>query len=444
MVNFHRLQNLPSIHATDMTNHIVKRLRNRPSLALWVGANEITAQGRIVEVIGRRVLELDGTRVFRRSSPYGGDNHHHIYWTQEPLIKHYELAKKPSAFTEFGMSSPANMETWKRVLPEEEWNAWPPVGDSVFVQHMPTFRPFHVQLSERFAREFAACTNLPSFVRGLQIVQSLADKFMIEGLRARKPETTMVQVYKLTENYPSASWAVIDYYGVPKRSYYTLREDFSPVRILATLETWDTIDGRLPMSIFAVNETSEAIQGDAEVTLYDGRLEAIKTECHAVAVSTDASTRIADLDFRIPDNTEKPLFVRMDLKTSAGNLVDRNWYCFDFVAEQGSLFTRPHTTLAGELVRLDDGLSLRVENTGALPAISVEFDLGKASASYYCEDMCFWLEPGEERTIKLFKTHAVDGQEDPLESIKVGAWNSETIEVATGFKGIEPWLRIIP
>lgn len=75
MMGFHRLQNVPSLHAADMTGEMVPRLRNRPSLALWSGANEISGLGRIVEVLGRRCLELDSTRPFRRSCPYGGDTH---------------------------------------------------------------------------------------------------------------------------------------------------------------------------------------------------------------------------------------------------------------------------------------------------------------------------------------------------------------------------------
>jgi hypothetical protein len=64
MLGFHRLQNVPSPHATDMTHHMVKRLRNRPSLAMWAGANEISGLGRIVEVLGRQCLELEARARF--------------------------------------------------------------------------------------------------------------------------------------------------------------------------------------------------------------------------------------------------------------------------------------------------------------------------------------------------------------------------------------------
>ena len=56
---------------TGYRKYMVLRLRNHPSLAIWCGGNETSGVGRIVEVLGRRCLELDGTRDFWRTDPYG-------------------------------------------------------------------------------------------------------------------------------------------------------------------------------------------------------------------------------------------------------------------------------------------------------------------------------------------------------------------------------------
>lgn len=427
MLGFHRLQNVPSLLATDMTHYMVPRLRNRPSLAIWAGANEIRGQGRIVEVLGRRILELDGTRPFHRSCPYGGDTHFHIYWNQRPLVYHHEAARKPFAFTEFGASSPADWETWKTVLPEEEWMRWPPREDSIFVHHTPTFVYDHVHLMNRYAEEYLAPRDLPSLIRGMQIAQSLADKFLIEGMRARKPETTMTHVYKLTENYPAASWATIDYYGRPKIAHYGLRDVYAPVHIMATFDSWDSHADRLPFEVHAVNDTSTPLDAEWRIRLYDGTLSLFVSRSDRVRLPIDRSVRIGEIEAAVPANTTRPLFLVLELWRGSAP-ADRNWYFFDFAGDQGCLFSRPRTEISAVLKKEGNRQVVSVENTGALPAISVEFDVGAASDTYYFEECGFWLEPGETREIEVHRTDPVEGEARPLGRVNVRAWNAESVE----------------
>lgn len=427
MLGFHRLQNVPTMHATDMTHYTVRRLRNRPSLVLWAGANEIRGQGRIVEVLGRRILELDGTRPFHRSCPYGGDTHFHIYWNQAALVNHHERAKTPFAFTEFGASSPADWETWKAILPSDEWQQWSPREDAVFIDHTPTFVYNHVHLMNRFAREYLEPTTLPRLIMGMQIAQSIADKFLIEGMRARKPETTMTHVYKLTENYPAASWATIDYYGRPKIAHHGLRDVHAPVHIMAVFDSWDVKRGKLPMTIHAVNDTSEPIEATACVRLFDGGFRSIEMFEVPASLPIDRAILLRDAGFEVPRRTERPLFLVLELKAGT-TIIDRNWYFFDFVKQQGSLFNRPQTRVDASLAA-DDETIVTIANRGKVPALSVGFSFGPASDTWYAEESWLWLEPGEERRVILYQTEPIEGDPHPLDSFEVQAWNADPVVV---------------
>jgi beta-mannosidase len=422
MLGYHRLQNVPSVRATDLTHYMVPRLRNRPSLVKWIAANEITGQGRIVEVLGRRILELDGTRPFRRASPAGGDLHYHIYWSQRPLPLHQELGQRALAFTEFGMSSFANPETWERVLPEDELEQWPPARDAVMIHHTPTYIYRHVALTERFAREWRKPDNLDNVIEGIQLAQCAADKFLIERMRSRKPVTSMTQVYKLTENYPGASWSLIDYYGVPKRALYSLRQVHSPVHVMTLFDDWNSVEGSLPVQFSAVNDTTEPVAGELTVTLYDGNLEPVDETVYTVDIPTDAAVAVGDKTYDVPESVARPLLLVMDF--AGDGHTDRNVYTFDFAEDSGCLFELPRTTLSASVESREGQPVITVRNTGDKPAPHVEFDIGIASDTYYFEDMGFWLQPGEARTLEIRETRPIEGAGHDLGDIVVKAWNA--------------------
>jgi len=441
LLGYHRLQNVPSIHATDITHYMVRRLRNRPSLVIWAGACEISGVGRIVEVLGRRCLELDGTRPFRRTCPYGGDVHWYgVYWGEQSLLDYRKVADGrmqawspgiganlpdgPIAFTEFGLSSPPNFETWQRIIPEDEWLAWPPVHDSVFIHHTPTWEYTHVDKMNRYAGDFLNPSNLPELIKGMQLSQGLGLKILIESMRARKPQTTATYFYKLTDNYPACSWATIDYYGVPKRSYYSVQEACAPVHAMALFDDWSSKNSTLGLSIHVVNDTTEPIHASLQITLFDGQFNVIDSEALDVSIPNDRAVRVVDKNYSLPAGIKRPLFLCLDLSGELG-LIDRNWYYFDFTENQGSLFDRPRTTLTGEIQRENGMDYVLIQNTGSVPALSVEVYPSAASNTHYAEQNGVWLNPGEQVKIALRRTPAVDGETRELNKLVLSAWNAD-------------------
>lgn len=96
------------------------RLRNHPSLVMWCGGNESKeADGEAMEMMGRLAYELDGSRPFHRTEPWGGSLHDYTtYWDMGDLD--YSLGLKSVFLGEFGMASSPNFESVMRYLPEEE------------------------------------------------------------------------------------------------------------------------------------------------------------------------------------------------------------------------------------------------------------------------------------------------------------------------------------
>ena len=432
MLGYHRLPNVPSLHATDMTDQMVLRLRNRPSLAIWSGGNETSGVGRVVEVLGRRCLELDGTRDFWRTDPYGGKKHWYgVYWGDEPLLDYRRIADgrlsppAPVAFTEFGLSSPASYETWERILPEEELSQWPIREDSVFVHHTPTYVYTHVQKMIHYAQDFLEPRSLGDLIDGMQLSQGVGLKMAIESMRSRKPYAAQTTFYKLTEDYPAASWATIDYYGLPKLSHYLVKQAYAPVHVMSIYDDWNATDGAIKFQIHAVNDSGAPVSGKVRAVIYDAALEHAWSHEYPVTITPDAALEVADESYHVPAANGAPLFLCLDLLSSDGNLIDRDWSYYNFTARRGSLFERPKTTLSARWTAASVSNSrLAITNTGTLPAVGVTVRLGRGGFSYYSTASLFWLMPGETREVTVERLAAVDAHDRTLDSVTVGGWNA--------------------
>ena len=227
------------------------------------------------------------------------------------------------------------------------------------------------------------------------------------SFRARWPESTGICYYKLTDVYPACSWSTVDYYGVPKRSYYVLADSYAPLHACVTTEsTTLTPGGALP--VFLLNDTAE--RGDYCVTIaaYDAALRPVLRK----SFETDGAAAVIRLGDFAPDAGEGPLFITAEVRQE-GALRDRTFYWFNYKDQSGCLFDRPRTALR---VAVKEG-ALTVRNDGTLPAVGVTVECPEHDTVFTAEDSLFWLEPGENRTLAVSHT----------EGLRVSAWNADTV-----------------
>jgi beta-mannosidase len=414
--NSHRIQPYDILEETVRHNTI--RLRNHPSLVMWGGGNESGEPfGEAIDMMGRYSYELDGTRPFHRGEPWGGSIHsYHVFWQYHPLD--YNLSLSATFIGEFGLASLPNYETVQRYLPTEELDAWPPASESGFTHHMPVFNLKREQtIMAQYAADFLPADSLKNFVRGMQMAQATGMRHTLELARTRWPQATGVCYYKLTDNNPAASWATVDWYGVPKIAYHILRGAYRPLHVCLLFNRLSYIGVPIAFPVFLLDDDGAlaSTSWSARVRAFDSELKLIKREAFSGSGHQGQVARLGELTLDTDQTWSSPLFITADISTDVGQQ-DSVFYWLNYTAIQGSLFDRPPTQLA---IRADGERSVTISNIGEKPAVGAHFDCPAISHHFSCSDSFFWLDAGEERRIAVSQ----------LEGIGVAAWNAEAVRL---------------
>ncbi len=410
--NSHRIQPYEILEETARHNTI--RLRNHPSLVMWGGGNESGEPfGEAIDMMGRVSYELDGTRAFHRGEPWGGSIHsYHVFWQRQPLS--YNLTLSAPFIGEFGLASAPNYESVERYLPADELGVWPPASDSGFTHHMPVFNLKAEQaIMSQYVAEFVANDSLKKYILGMQMAQATGMRHTLELARTRWPEATGVCYYKLTDNNPAASWATVDWYGVPKIAYHILRQAYRPLHACVLFNRLSFVGVPVSFPVFLLDDRGELASTDWKVRAraFGSDLQLLQQQAQAGIAASGPVHRIFDFSLDADQTWNRPLFIVAEISTD-GVLRDRVFYWLNYVSIQGCLFDLPRTQLS--LGRDDDGY-LTVANAGGKPAVGVHFVCPECSDEFSCEDSYFWLDPGEER--RILTSHQA--------GVRVAAWNAD-------------------
>jgi beta-mannosidase len=393
----------------------IPRMRNHPSLIWYGGGNEIAyPYGQTFLMMGRSTIEMDGTRPFHRTDPWGGSMHDYsVYWGNASLD--FNLTLQAPFVGEFGFTSPPNIESVMRYLPEDEKSTWPPDPKGSFAFHSPAFNrdaDYGRDMShmERYLKLFASADTMDSFITGVQLAHATALRHPLEMARARWPEAAGICYYKLTDIFPACSYSCIDWYGVPKLVHYVLMDAYQPLAAVVGFSKLNPMGEEVRAPVSLLDDAGRLAGRKWEVTVraFGSNLAQVKRADFRGKGATRMVKRIGEFVLSADQAKSTPLFMVTDVRVD-GELQSRNWYWLNFETRPGCLFDLPKTTLS---VSKEKDCFV-VKNEGKAPALGVHFVCPDISDEFFAEDGYFWLDPGEAKTVKVNQTAGVS----------VAAWN---------------------
>ncbi|GMU88690.1 MAG: hypothetical protein AMXMBFR49_08980 [Chlorobiota bacterium] len=210
----------PSFAANAVTQikTMVNYLYNHPSIAFWSCQNEPGEQVETLDVLlEKAVLGEDSSRVVRRASNYEEHAYDGWYWG---TYQHYAGAPMGPLVTEFGAQGLPEAGSLRRFLKSTtapyDWTEW---------------RYHDFQPDQTFNIAGVTTGNsLEEFVENSQNYQAELLDFAINQYRRRKGRgITGVFQFMFIDCWPSLTWSVIDYYGVPKKGYHAVKKAFDPL-----------------------------------------------------------------------------------------------------------------------------------------------------------------------------------------------------------------------
>ena len=342
---------LESVRAEATDN--VRRLRNHPSIVIWVGNNEVETawqhwgwkqhlpaklwddykkifHGVLPEVVARE----DPTRPYWPSSPSSnleedsdsqrmGDVHYWEVWHASKPFDYYER-QHPRFMSEYGFQSFPLLETVKAyTLPADH-----DIQSPVMLAHQKHPRGNQL-IREYMLRDFPEPKDFESFLYASQVLQAEGIRVGAEHLRRIMPHNMGSLYWQLDDCWPVASWSSVDYFGRRKALQYYARRFYAPVLVSPHVE-----EGQV--RLYVVSDQTEPLRAQLHVRLlgFDGRIISDITNPLEVAPLTSKVYQTLPLAALLEGQDPARIFLHCEL-TAAGRTLSSN-----------SLYFRPFKDLA--------------------------------------------------------------------------------------------------
>ncbi len=304
-------------HFVELTRKEIEyqicRLRNHPSVVYWCGGNEKTGSYGLqicrgdyfVDVILRGlVANFDDSRPYARQSPCSltdvgndrtsGESHAGSFestlGTGVAEYRNNVSGSGVSFVSECAIMGPTSKEGFEKMFPQDK--LWPineywddRLMDNPYASILMTF----AKRQEYYADSlYGSSEKIEQFIAKGMTVHAETMRAEIEFARAN-PACGGFMNWMYSDIWPSATWAVVDYYCEPKQVYYQMKRSYAPVLITFVQNE----EKRL--QLYVINDSVEGVA--AEITYGLRTLTGETLWCEKIAVGVEANRKVAvDVD----------------------------------------------------------------------------------------------------------------------------------------------------
>ena len=405
----------------------VKRLRNHPSIVVWVGNNEIESgwfhwgwKDKLPATLWDDYLklfygvlpdvctELDPSRTYWPSSPSSkleddnesqkmGDLHYWQVWHAAAPFSEYEK-QTPRFMSEYGFQSFPQIETVNTyTLPADH-----DIASPVMMAHQRHPRGNQL-IREYMLREYLEPKDFESFLYVSQVLQAEGIKIGAEHLRRIRPHNMGSLYWQINDCWPVASWSSIDYTGRWKALQYYARRFYSEV-----LVSFRKKDGDL--EVFIVSDRVRPARGELKLTLLNFSGETLwnrQTQTDVPALESKPLSTVA-IDEVLKERDPKSVFLLAELVVG-GKTVSSNEYFF----EPFKNLALPRAKVSAQVAPTSKGLKLIVSCDKLARAVYL------SSPSYTFSDNYFDVIPGRPVEVEVQFTGSTSKLKEFLGQLKI-------------------------
>jgi len=365
----------------------VKRLRNHPSIVIWVGNNEIETawqhwggwkdknpshvwedyQKLFLRLLPETLEEYDPSRPYWQSSPSSnfqadsefqgiGDTHYWQVWHAEKPFSEYEK-QYPRFMSEYGFQSFPELETVKSYTTESDRNS---IETPIMLAHQR--HPRGNQLVRTYMlREFNQPKDFESFLYVSQVLQAEGIKLGAEHLRRIMPQNMGSLYWQANDCWPVASWSSMDYFGRWKALMYYTKRFYAPMLVSMRTDSGN-------MNFYVVSDSPQPKDAELGVDVIDLNGKVLSTQKRNLNVEplrgkSYLALPISDL---LKGVDEKNSLVRATLKVG-GQMISSNIYYFRPYKEMA--FTRPN--IKTEISPSSDGFNISLSSDRVARAVNL-------------------------------------------------------------------------
>lgn len=373
---------------------IIRNLRNHVSTTLFCGGNELLYYGEIpdspmLKEYGRLVAEFAPGLPYHTTSPdlsCPGERHHGPWH----YISHAEWNGHFRQFaSEVGCNGSPLFFSVKRFTPEKELLAMD--GPSLDYHF---FCKKGANSLRRPLDEFFNVENMEQFCTASMFAQADSIGYIIAHYRRSAPEASGCVLWQYNEPWPTGSWSIIDYYGLPKMAFYAFKQANAPVLLSLKDDSWCCTGGDWSAQWFITSDCG--FDGEVGITVCNAGGEKIFESVKKSSWSRGTHL-ISDISATLPDGVNAVFF------TLNGEYAGVRIYG---VPDYKAFFKLPQPEVTAKV----DGNKIIVCNKGRQVAFNIYLSFPEtADKEIFFHDNFLTLAPGESRTV-LFDGDAGDAE----------------------------------
>ena len=361
-----------------ISNQIVKRFRNHPSLIIWCGGNE-GVNPREEMLVNTVLAENDNRsgRFYLKTSDghglHGGGPYHSV--RPEDFFSHPKLHGFSS---EIGASGVPVFESIERFLPQ--------TGKNPDLEHFPVDGYWGYHDAANFPGEdLRKFTALDDIIRNdyggpesndRQGAMNYLAKAQLQNYAAYRSaasaigiqmwdNSTGILLWKSNSSWPSVVWQLYDWYQQAHAGYYGVKKAFAPLSV-----QFNRVDRRL----YLVNAQYQSLEGvEVSAVLWDQSLKVLWEDSQTMNVAENTS---AEMAYVVPESNGL-VFLKLLAKSVEGEILFEDFFWLHETNDFSGLnkIETPKVEVSLSPGSIRDSWTVTVENRGETPAILTRLKL---------------------------------------------------------------------